>query len=61
VLQQHGDAEFVADRLARIRAEGTGAQRQERAYAQQGLPGLSALYRTSTDAPASHRSATAPA
>lgn len=52
VLQEHGDAEFVADRLARIRVDGTGAQRQERAYAQHGLPGLSALYRRSTDAAA---------
>lgn len=49
VLQEHGDAEFVADRLARIRVDGTGAQRQERAYAQHGLAGLSALYRTSTE------------
>lgn len=61
VLHEHGDAEFVADRLARIRVDGTGAQRQERAYAQRGLPGLSALYRTSTDAPAIHPRANAPA
>lgn len=50
VLQEHGDAEFVAEHLARIRTDGTGAQRQEKAYADGGLAGLRALYHQGTAA-----------
>jgi carboxylate-amine ligase len=51
-LQQFGDEEFVAERLDRLRADGTGAARQRRAYAQGGVPGLAALLRAGTSAPA---------
>lgn len=47
-LEENGDAEFVVDALDRIRAEGTGAQRQERAYERDGIAGLRALYRKGT-------------
>lgn len=47
-LRQHGDDEFVADAVARIRAEGTGAQRQLRAHAERGVDGLRELYRAGT-------------
>jgi len=49
-LQEHGDADFVAAHLDRIRIDGTGARRQERAYAEGGLDGLRALYRAGTAA-----------
>jgi carboxylate-amine ligase len=48
VLQEHGDADFVADRLGYLRTDGTGAQRQERVYEQDGVAGLRALYRKGT-------------
>lgn len=44
-LEQHGDREFVSDALARISADGTGAQRQLRAHAKRGVAGLRHLYR----------------
>lgn len=44
VLEEHGDAEFAADHLSRIRVEGTGAQRQLRAYEGHGIDGLRELY-----------------
>jgi len=47
-LAQLGDDDFVVDGLARLRSEGTGAQRQHRAYADDGAAGLRELYRTST-------------
>jgi carboxylate-amine ligase len=47
-LEDLGDAEFVADHLERIRLDGTGAQRQMRAYAEEGLLGLAELYREGT-------------
>lgn len=50
-LQQFGDEEFVAERLDRLRADGTGATRQRRAYAQGGVPSLAALLRDGTTAP----------
>lgn len=49
-LQESGDAAFVADRLARLRVDGTGATRQRRAFAQDGVPGLAALLRAGTPA-----------
>ncbi|WP_217181084.1 YbdK family carboxylate-amine ligase [Streptomyces sp. AC495_CC817] len=48
VLEEYGDDEFVAERFALIRREGTGAQRQERAYARDGVEGLRALYLAGT-------------
>lgn len=47
-LEECGDAEFVIDAMDRIRVEGTGAQRQERAYERDGIAGLRALYRAGT-------------
>jgi len=47
-LQQHGDADFVADAVARIRSDGTGAQRQLAAHAERGVGGLRDLYRAGT-------------
>lgn len=43
VLDELGDAAFVDEQLARIRAEGTGAQRQLRAYESGGIPALADL------------------
>lgn len=43
-LERLGDADFVTDRLARIATDGTGAQRQLRAYAENGTAGLRDLY-----------------
>lgn len=45
VLDEFGDRSFVEDRLARIRRDGTGADRQRRAYASEGVAGLRQLYR----------------
>lgn len=47
-LARLGDEDFVAEGVARIRSEGTGAQRQRDAYAANGTAGLRELYRTST-------------
>lgn len=47
ILEQFGDDELVADGIARLRADGTGAQRQLRAYAERGVDGLRDLYRAS--------------
>ncbi|MBT2475911.1 YbdK family carboxylate-amine ligase [Microbacterium sp. ISL-103] len=47
-LAHLGDDDLVTEGLARIRAEGTGAQRQQAAYAQNGSAGLRDLYRSST-------------
>lgn len=44
-LTDFGDEDFVTEHLARILAEGTGAERQERAHAADGVAGLAALYR----------------
>lgn len=49
-LEHLGDADFVSSHLARIRAEGTGAERQMRAHARDGVAGLRHLYATSTAA-----------
>ncbi|MDT0157774.1 YbdK family carboxylate-amine ligase [Microbacterium sp. ARD32] len=40
VLDELGDAEFVDDQLARMRTEGTGAERQLRAHGTRGVEGL---------------------
>lgn len=47
-LAHLGDEDFVTEGLARIRADGTGAERQRRAYAENGSAGLRELYRAST-------------
>lgn len=47
-LAHLGDEEFVTEHISRIRAEGTGAQRQERAFERDGVAGLRELYRTGT-------------
>ena len=47
-LAAFGDEEFVTDHLDRIRVEGTGAQRQERAFARDGVAGLRELYLAGT-------------
>jgi carboxylate-amine ligase len=44
VLQELGDAEFVRAHLDRVRAEGTGSQRQLRAYESGGADGLARLF-----------------
>jgi len=44
VLDELGDAEFVRDRLDRLRMEGTGSQRQLRAYETGGAGGLARLF-----------------
>lgn len=44
-LEEAGDAAFVAERLGRLRTEGTGAERQRRVHARGGLAGLRRLYR----------------
>ena len=43
-----GDEDLVIESVARIRSEGTGAQRQRRAYTHGGTAELRDLYRTST-------------
>lgn len=48
LLAEHEDDDFVADHLERIRVDGTGAQRQERAYERDGIDGLRALYLAGT-------------
>ncbi|KJQ53938.1 carboxylate-amine ligase [Microbacterium sp. SA39] len=50
-LQEFGDVDYVTDRLARLRAEGTGATRQRRAFEHDGTPGLAALLRAGTPTP----------
>ncbi len=47
-LADLGDDDFVADGIARIKAHGTGAQRQRAAYSERGSAGLRDLYRAST-------------
>jgi carboxylate-amine ligase len=42
-LQECGDGEIIADGIARLRADGTGANRQRRAFENGGTRGLSAL------------------
>ncbi|MCK2037849.1 YbdK family carboxylate-amine ligase [Microbacterium sp. SSW1-49] len=49
-LDDHDDRAFVEDRMARIRSDGTGAERQRRAFAHAGVDGLRELYRQSTAA-----------
>lgn len=49
-LAHLGDDDFVEDAVERIRVDGTGAQRQERAYERDGIAGLRALYRAGTTA-----------
>ena len=44
VLDELGDAEFVDDRLAYLRADGTGAERQLRAHASGGVEALAELF-----------------
>lgn len=44
VLAESGDEEFVAEHLARVRVDGTGAAWQERAYERAGVDGLRELY-----------------
>lgn len=48
-LDELGDGAFVAERMAGIRAEGTGAERQRRAFATGGVAGLRRLYREGTE------------
>jgi carboxylate-amine ligase len=47
-LDASDDRAFVEERLARIRSDGTGAERQRRAFARAGVDGLRELYRQST-------------
>ena len=47
-LAQLGDEDFVSEGIARIRTDGTGAERQRRAYAERGTAGLRELYRSGT-------------
>ncbi|MFD1211184.1 glutamate--cysteine ligase [Arthrobacter sp. GCM10027362] len=49
-LEEAGDAEWVDASLARVQAEGTGAERQRRAMEQGGLPALLDLYAASLTA-----------
>jgi len=44
VLADAGDEDFVVAHLDRLRVDGTGAQRQARAYRRGGVDGLRALY-----------------
>ena len=44
MLAEQGDEEFVTAHLERIRVDGTGAERQERAYERDGVDGLRDLY-----------------
>lgn len=50
-LQATGDLDFVADRLARLLADGTGADRQRRAFARDGINGLRSLLAPAAEAP----------
>ncbi|WP_091227083.1 YbdK family carboxylate-amine ligase [Microbacterium sp. 3J1] len=47
-LAAHGDEEFVTEMMGRLRTDGTGAQRQLRAWERGGVDGLRELYRTGT-------------
>lgn len=47
-LRHFGDEDLVVEGLARIRTDGTGAQRQLRAYDESGVDGLRELYRAGT-------------
>jgi carboxylate-amine ligase len=51
VLAELGEDDFVRDHLDAIRADGTGAQRQELAFGRDGVAGLRDLYRTGTSTP----------
>ncbi|UJP10179.1 YbdK family carboxylate-amine ligase [Microbacterium sp. KUDC0406] len=51
VLRELGEEDFVRDRLDAIRADGTGAQRQQLAWDRDGVAGLRDLYRSSTESP----------
>lgn len=53
VLDELGDTDFVEDHLARVRAEGTGAERQLRVHDAAGIDGLVALFRDQPGARAS--------
>lgn len=44
-LEHFDDLDFVTEGIARIRVEGTGAERQRRAYTEHGTAGLRTLYR----------------
>ncbi|MFK3835421.1 YbdK family carboxylate-amine ligase [Microbacterium sp. NPDC087868] len=48
-LEQLGDAEFVTAHIGRLRREGTGAERQLRAHAHDGLRGLRRLHLAGSD------------
>ncbi|MFJ4255295.1 YbdK family carboxylate-amine ligase [Microbacterium sp. NPDC090003] len=48
-LEQLGDAEFVTAHVERLRREGTGAERQLRAHAHDGLRGLRRLHLAGSD------------
>jgi len=45
VLEDFGDAEFVDEQLARLRADGTGSVRQLRAHAAGGVDALAEMIR----------------
>lgn len=45
-LHEHDDTDRIAEYCARVLCEGNGAVRQRAMFAHRGLPGLSALYRT---------------
>lgn len=47
-LDEADDRAFVEERMARIRSDGTGAERQRRVFARAGIDGLRELYRQST-------------
>lgn len=47
-LDESDDRAFVEERMARIRTDGTGAERQRRAFAKAGVEGLRELYRQTT-------------
>lgn len=57
-LDELGDLPFVEDRIARIRTEGTGAERQRRAFALSGAEGLRRLYLDGTTRVTPERTAT---
>ncbi len=48
VLEELGDDDLVTEGIARLRADGIGAQRQLRAHAERGVDGLRDLYRAGT-------------
>jgi len=50
-LEEHGDLAFAEDRLALVRSDGTGADRQRAAFESGGVSGLSRLYREGTLSP----------